>query len=124
VQVHLEPDSVKVLKIVDTSIAPAAPTLSVRAPETTDAGKASQFSAEADSAGVPVLIYRWNFGDGTGEDGASVTHAYTRAGDYTVHLRAEGLDGLPYEKSIAVKVTGKIDTIFVPANKKRLTQPQ
>ena len=82
------------------------------------------FSADADMSAVPVLRYRWQFGDGTSAEGPNVSHAYTHRGEFTVHLRAEGLDGIPFEKSASVKVEGKIDTRFAPAKKQRLTSEQ
>jgi hypothetical protein len=36
-------------------------------------------------------------------------------------LRAEGLDGIAFEKSVSVKVEGKINTRFAPEKKQRIT---
>jgi alpha-galactosidase len=124
ITVQLPPHSARVLKIIDTAIPMAAPTVSTQAPDGAEAGKSVQFSAEADSAGVPVLGYRWDFGDGTTAVGANVAHTYTHAADVTVRLSANGLDGIPFEKSMPVKVTGKIGTRFAPSGKKRFTEPQ
>ena len=124
IAIQLPPHSVKVVKISDTSIPAATPLVSTRIPDRAETGKTVQFAAEADPAGVPVLKYRWNFGDGTSAEGATVSHAYTHAGDFSVRLVADGLDGLPFEKSILIKVTGKIDTRFAPSAKKRFTQNQ
>jgi len=123
IELQLPPHSVKVLKIIDTSIAAAAPVVTVRMPEKAETGAAIQLSAESDPAGVPALSYRWDFGDGTHADGAAGTHTYTYAGDFTVRLAAKGLDGIPFEKSMAIKVEGKIGTRFVPAKKVRLGRP-
>ena len=123
IALQLPPHSVKVLKIIDTSIAAAAPSVTVHVPEKAETGAAIQFSAESDPAGVPVLAYRWDFGDGTHADGAPQTHAYTYAGDFTVRLAARGLDGIPFEKSMSITVEGKIGTRFVPAKKVRLGRP-
>ncbi|HXW89294.1 MAG TPA: PKD domain-containing protein [Terriglobales bacterium] len=121
---ELPPHSAKVLKIIDPSIPPAAPGVQVHIPDTAGAGNAISFSAEADPTGVPVLAYRWNFGDGTSADGATVTHTYTWAGDFTVQLHADGLDHVPLQKSSSIRVTGKIDTRFDPSRKQRLLQTQ
>ena len=121
---QIPPHSVKVLKIIDSSIAPASPTVTAQAPETVSAGESVVFSAESDPAGVPVLSYTWDFGDGTHRDGASVTHAYTRPGSVNIHLVAQGLDGLSYEKTMAVRIDGKIETRFAPEKKQRLPQTQ
>lgn len=124
IRVALVPHSVKVLKIIDATVRAAAPSVSLHAPETTETGQAVRFSAQADSAGVPVVKYLWNFGDGTSCEGVSVAHAYTRAGDFTLRLLAEGLDGLPFEKSMSLKVSGKINTRFDPTSKRRLAGTQ
>lgn len=120
--VQLPPHSVKVLKIIDTSIPAASPTVSVNIPETAKAGETTEFSAETDPAGVPTFAYHWDFGDGTHLSGRSVSHAYTRAGEFTVKLVADGLDGLPFEHVTSVKVTGKIETRFAPSKKQRPTE--
>jgi alpha-galactosidase len=120
----LAPHSVKVLKIIDTSVPAAASNVTVHAPDQAKAGENVQFSAAAEPSGVPVLAYRWDFGDGTRSDGAEVSHAYTHAGEYSVHLVASGLDGVPFEKSISLQVEGRIDTRFAPARKVRLEQTQ
>lgn len=121
---QLPPHSAKVLKIIDTSIPPAAPSIRVHIPDAAGAGNALSFSAEADRTGVPVLAYRWNFGDGTSAEGAIVTHTYTWAGDFTVQLYAEGLDHVAFQKSSSIKITGKIDTRFDPSRKQRFLQTQ
>ena len=123
IELQLPPHSVKLLKIIDSSIAAAAPGVTVRVPEKAETGTAIQFSAESDPAGVPVLSYRWDFGDGTHAEGAAATHSYTYAGDFTVRLAAKGLDGIPFEKSMSITVEGKIGTRFVPAKKVRLGRP-
>ncbi len=122
IALQLPPHSVKVLKVIDTSIPADQPTVSTHIPDAAEAGKSVQFSAEADLAGVPAVAYRWDLGDGTHAAGANVWHTYTHAGDFTVQLSAKGLDGLPFEKSMSIKVTGKIDTRFAPSSKKRFTQ--
>jgi alpha-galactosidase len=124
VGLQLPAHSVKVLKIIDTATPPAAPSVRVHFPDSAEAGTPLSFSAEADSAGVPVLHYRWDFGDGTNGDGASVIHTYTRPGDFTVQLLADGLDRVPFEKSSSLRINGRIDTRFVPSRKKRLPQTQ
>jgi alpha-galactosidase len=108
------PHSVRMVKIVDASIAASAPSVNVQAAEGIATGKPAQFSAQSASDGVPALSYRWDFGDGTSAEGASVTHAFTRAGNFTIHLIGDGIEGVPFEKSFAVSVTGTIDTGFRP----------
>jgi alpha-galactosidase len=108
------PHSVRMVKIVDASIAASAPSVNVQAAENIATGKPAQFSAQSASDGVPALTYRWDFGDGTSAEGASVAHAFTRTGNYTIRLIADGIEGVPFEKSFAVSVTGTIDTGFRP----------
>jgi hypothetical protein len=122
IAIELPAHSVKVLKIIDTSVAPAAPSVRVQIPDTAEAGNAVSFSAETDPTGVPVLQYRWDFGDGTSREGAMVAHTYTRAGDFTVQLLANGLDHLPFRKSSSIRITGKINTRFEPSRKERPSQ--
>ncbi len=119
---RLAPRSVKVLKIIDSSVPAGAPSVTVRAPEAAQAGRAIPFSAQADPVGVPVVAYKWDFGDGTHSETGSPSHTYTHAGQFTVHLAAQGLDGLPFEKAMTIKIDGKIDTRFAPTKKQRLSQ--
>jgi len=122
IPLQLSPHSVKVLKIIDASVPAAAPTVAVHAPDNAEAGHTIGFSAESDAAGVPALSYRWDFGDGTHGEGATISHAYTHAGDFTVRLVASGLDGIPFERSMSLRIAGKIDTRFAPSRKKRFGQ--
>jgi alpha-galactosidase len=117
---QLPPHCVRVLKITDTSIAPAAPIVSVQIPETAQAGDAVAFSAAADST-VPVVSYKWDLGDGTHSDGDRATHAYTHAGEFTVHLVAQGIEGQTFDKASVIKIEGKIETRFAPTKKQRLS---
>lgn len=112
--VKLPPRSVRMIKIIDTSISASAPSVSVKAPEKIQTGKPATLSAQGAADGVPALSYRWDFGDGTGAEGSSVTHAYTHAGNFTIRLIANGIEGVPLEKSMTVSVTGEIDNIFRP----------
>ena len=110
----LPPQTVRMVKILDTSIPVSAPLLKVAIPEKMEAGKPAAFSAQNAADGVPALAYRWDFGDGTSAEGASVTHTYTHAARYTVHVNVEGIEGVPFEKDFSVAVTGTVDTIFRP----------
>jgi alpha-galactosidase len=110
----LPPHSVRMMKIIDTSIAASAPSVNVQAPKKIETGKPASFSAQDAADSEPVLSYRWDFGDGTGAEGSSVTHAYTHAGNFTIHLTAEGIDGVPLQKTLTVSAAGEIDNIFRP----------
>jgi len=111
---NLPPQSVQIVKILDTSIPAAAPAVKVTIPAKIETGKPASFSVQPAADGVPALAYHWDFGDGTSEDGASIAHTYTRAATYTVHLNVEGIESVPFEKDFPVTATGTIDTIFRP----------
>jgi alpha-galactosidase len=110
----LSPHSVTMLKMVDTTMAPSAPSLNIHPAEKIETGKPAMFSAESSAEGVPAISCRWDFGDGTSAEGMSVTHSYTHAGNFALHLTAEGIEGVPFEKTFQVTVSGKIDTVFRP----------
>lgn len=59
-----------------------------------DANVALSFdgAASSDDDGA-IVAYRWRFGDGASEEGASVTHAWATDGSYTVSLEVEDDDG-------------------------------
>jgi len=69
-------------------------------------------SAQDSADHVPALGYHWDFGDGTGADGMAVTHTFTHAANYTIHLRGEGIEGVPFEKDYPVAVTGTVEYNF------------
>jgi len=112
----LAPQSVRIVKILDTSVPAAAPVVKVEIPEKIEAGKPAPFSAQgsSDPDHVPALAYRWDFGDGTSAEGTSVMHTYTHTATYTVRLTVEGIEGLSFEKDFPVAVTGEVDTVFRP----------
>jgi alpha-galactosidase len=102
------PQSVMVIKLVDTAIAKAAPTVTAQVPSQSKAGDTITFSAKADPSGVPALRYHWDFGDDTVSDGPHVSHCYTRAADFTVRLAVDGPDDVPYEQSFSIKISGEL----------------
>ena len=102
------PQSVVVIKLVDTAVAKAAPTVTARVPSQSKAGETIAFSAEADPDGVPAVGYHWDFGDGTVAEGAKVSHCYTRAAEFSVRLTVDGPDDAPYEQSFSIGVTGEL----------------
>ena len=114
VEFDLPPHSVRVLKVINTAIAAAAPNVSVHAPGHAETGVAAQFSATAEENGVSAVTYTWDFGDGTSAEGATVQHTFTHEGTFAVHLRADGIDGVPFEKTISVSCSGGVDTRFHP----------
>ncbi|MFZ0968739.1 MAG: PKD domain-containing protein, partial [Candidatus Acidiferrales bacterium] len=102
--------SVKLIKIIDSSISAAAPSITINSPQQAKMGETINFSANAASDGVPATDYLWEFGDGITARGSSVAHAYTREGSYDVHLRVDGVDGISAEKSVSLTVRGASQT--------------
>lgn len=98
--------SVRLLKIIDESIPAAPATISIDAPNHAKVDESVKISAQADPNGVPALSYRWDFGDGTSQSGREVVHAYTVAGNYTVRLTVDGMDGVPAKKQTSISVNG------------------
>jgi hypothetical protein len=105
---HQPAHSVKLIKIIDTSIPAAAPSIAFHVPSQAKIGEEVEFSGVASNEGVPALAPRWDFGDGVAADGATLTHAYTAAGNYTARFRAEGLDGKPAQKTFSITVSGVV----------------
>jgi alpha-galactosidase len=98
--------TVKLIKIIDLSISPTAPSIVFQVPSQAKIGEEIEFSSVASKDGVPALANHWDFGDGVTADGAILTHTYTAAGNYTVRFAAEGLDGKSAEKTFSIVVSG------------------
>ena len=124
ISLTLAPRSVQMLKIINTSVPPAAPTVSAKVPERATVGLPVQFSAESPAAGVSVLEYHWDFGDGTSLTGQIVSHTFTHSGAFAVHLIAEGIEGIPFEREFQVSVAGSLDTHFDPKRIRPLGEPR
>jgi len=123
------PQSVRVIKLIDTSVAAAAPTVTAQVPTAANAGETiiltafSTLSAQGDAGGVPAVAYHWDFGDGTSADSPKVSHAYTRAGEFTIRLTVDGVDGVPAQKSFSVKVTGNLRAHSNLTDNRRFIEP-
>jgi hypothetical protein len=117
--ITLPPHSVRMLKLIDTSVPGNAPAFEAHAPSDGQAGVLLQLHAAADDADVPVLGYHWEFGDGVSADGADVSHAYTQAAQYTVIVTATGLNGQAARKTLVISITGTVPTVYDPAAKER-----
>lgn len=108
--------SVRVLKIIDENIPASAPKPKADHPESGKTGEPVSFHAEP----APGAIhFAWRMGDGVTLEGATVSHTYTHAGDFTVTLFTKGLDGLVGEQSFHILISGSISHRFVPAQKRR-----
>lgn len=101
------PRSVRLIKIVDTSAAAAPPVVDANVPKEGSLMEPVGFSASS-SGRVPAIEYRWDFGDGTHAVGPKVTHTFTTARTYTVHLTVDGVDGVAARKSFSITITGTL----------------
>jgi alpha-galactosidase len=120
------PQSVRVIKLIDTSVAATAPSVTAQVPAATNAGETMTFSAlsaPADAGAVPAVSYHWDFGDGTSADSSKVSHAYTRAGNFTIRLTVDGVDGVPAQKDFSVKVTGNLRAHSNLTDNRRFIEP-
>jgi hypothetical protein len=100
------PESVTVLKLIDTSVPERTPTAHAVVPQSARAGEAIEVSAQADSDDAPVIGFHWDFGDGTSADGVHARHTYTQAAQFVIQLTANGVDGTRTEMKFPVQVTG------------------
>jgi hypothetical protein len=99
--------SVKLIKIIDGSISAAAPSITMNSPKQGKMGETINFSAAVAPDSVPATDYLWDFSDGVTVRGSKAAHAYTREGKFEVHLRVDGVDGIPADKNASVAVSGE-----------------
>jgi alpha-galactosidase len=121
--ITLPPHSVRMLKMIDSSVPETDPAFGAHAPADGHAGDMVQFHAAEDSAEAPVLQYHWEFGDGVSADGAEVSHAYTQAGQYTVTVIATGLNRRTVQHTLGISISGAVPTAYNPAAKERYSAP-
>jgi hypothetical protein len=119
ISLSLAPHSVRIFKIIDNSIHAAAPQVSAHIPEHASVGSSTEFAAEIQSGGVPALAYHWDFGDGISSSGPTVQHTFTHRGNFTIHLVADGIEGVPFDKTQQISVSGAFDSTFNPEHIKR-----
>jgi hypothetical protein len=110
--------SVRMLKLVKSSVPARAPDFEMQIPPRAQAGETVEFRASS-LGETPVLGYQWNFGDGVAGDGAEVTHTYTQPGSYAVTVEAIGLDKRSSTKKMTIAITGHVPTVYDPARKER-----
>ena len=120
---HQPPHSVRLIKIIDTSVPAAAPSVTLKAPSSAATGEAVEFRADVAADGVPALTYQWEFGDGTTASGRVVSHSFTRAAEYNVKLTVGGVEGLVAAKETTVAVQGPPKTAFHLLENKRYVEP-
>jgi alpha-galactosidase len=104
------PYSVRLIKIIDQSTPPSAPTIMTSVVTTTKVGQEVKFIASTAVDTTPAIAYRWDFGDGVSADGAGLSHTYTFAGTYEAKLTVDGLDGLTAEKTFPIRIDGRLET--------------
>jgi alpha-galactosidase len=120
------PQSVRVIKLIDKSVAEAAPTVTVQAPAAANTGETiilSTLSAQAEVGGVPAVAYHWDLGDGTSADCPRVAHTYTSPGEFTIHLTVDGVDGIPAHKDFSIRVTGNLKAHSNLTDNRRFVDP-
>jgi len=120
------PQSVRVIKLIDKSVAAAAPTVTAQVPAAANTGATitlSALSPQAEAGGVPAVAYHWDLGDGTSADSPKVSHAYTSAGEFTIRLTVDGVDGVPAHKNFSVKVTGNLRAHSNLTDNRRFVEP-
>jgi PKD repeat protein len=71
-------------------------------------------SASYDPDGGDIILYQWDFGDGTAGEGKQVTHTYNQAGSYPVTLTVTDDDEPPqagqYKGEVLI-LTGQIEVV-------------
>ncbi|HEY1471265.1 MAG TPA: PKD domain-containing protein [Candidatus Acidoferrum sp.] len=117
------PESVKMIKLIDSRVSLAEPSVKAVVPAAAKAGEIIHFSAQSETAGAPPVGYHWEFGDGTSADGSAVTHAYTHAAQFSVRLTVDGVDGKPAVQNFFVKVTGILTAFPILSNNRRYQEP-
>jgi len=117
------PESVRVIKLVDSSVSPSAPTVKAQVPSVANIGETIHFSAQTGPASVSAVEYRWDFGDGTSANGAEVSHAYTKAASFTIRLAVNGVDGIPSVQSFSVNVAGNLRALPNLIDNRRFVDP-
>jgi alpha-galactosidase len=117
------PESVRVIKLIDSSISPSAPTVKAQVPSVANAGETIHLAVQAEAAGVPAVGYHWDFGDGTSANGPKVSHAYTRAAPFTIRLTVDGVDGVPAVQSFSVNVIGSLRALQNLIDNRRFLEP-
>jgi hypothetical protein len=117
------PESVRVIKLIDSNVSASAPTVKAQVPAAANAGDTIHLSAQTDADGVPAIRYHWDFGDGNSANGSKVSYTYTRASDFNIRLTVDGVDGVPAVQNFSVKVTGNLRALPKLTDNQRFREP-
>ena len=117
------PHSVRLIKIVDSSMQPSGPSVKLQAPAHAEIGTPVEMSAVVGSDSTPVLAYHWDFGDGVSSQGPSADHAYTRNGVYKIRLRVEGLNAMSQTQTSSITIQGTMKTTYDVEHARRYQEP-
>ena len=119
IHLSIPAESVRMVKLIDSSVAVSAPEIRIDAPDHIASGATLRLSAEPVS-GDPPVAWLWTFGDGVTASGENTSHTWTDSGDYTVTVTAHGLGGEKAQKQVQIHVAGTMSTRFNPAEIRRL----
>jgi hypothetical protein len=117
------PESVRVIKFIDNTVSPSAPSVKAQVPSVAKAGDTIHLSAQSDAGGVPAVSYHWDFGDGNSADGPKVSYTYTRALHFNIRLTVDGVDGVPTVQNFAVEVKGNLRALPKLTDNRRFRDP-
>jgi alpha-galactosidase len=106
-------------KFIDNSVPAVEPAFEIRSATRAKAGETVTFAASAADPKSPLLTCRWQFGDGSSQDGKEVRHAFTHPGEYQVQAIVTGLDAATSRKIFTVSVSGDVSTRFDQSAKQR-----
>lgn len=117
------PHSVRLVKIIDSSVPPSTPAVLLQVPSQAQLGATVHLSAAVTPDSAPALVYRWEFGDGVSAQGSAANHAYTRNGVYKIVLRVDGLDGTSATQTASIEIQGTLKTTYDVEHARRYKEP-
>jgi alpha-galactosidase len=118
------PESVRVIKLIDSGVPARAPTVEAQVSSEVKAGEAIVVSAQVKDDDVSAVEYQWDFGDGVIAAGPKVSHTYTEAGKFRVHLTVRGIDGVPAVRVFTVTVSGHLRAFPTLLDNRRFQDPR
>lgn len=117
------PHSVRLIKVVDNSMAPSIPVVKLQAASQGQLGVQTHVSAVVDPESTPVLTYDWDFGDGISGHGPSADHTYTRNGVYKIALTVHGLHDISSTETSSITIQGSMTTTYDIEHSRRYQEP-